>query len=329
MARLLYLLLLVFTSLTNARPTDLSFPVSPHTRNPSNLTLISRSGLHPRTGRSEKFMTRFVKGAEAWTDFQQKLHDRSGTSTNTISLEYDDHTKGWECGERVPVDQDGWRYEPEDPEEGSPQLEAVYKAINLEGKVQLNGLIATLWRDPEVVVSIYYDCDNGIMVQDLAYLRYKDDQGQKHHIDDSWSDVAWSLYEIGCPASVQKLQYLIVELVKNPTTRSILEEATAAAGHWDEKNAKANNFVPTTWDPSTITQPITEGSCSPESGSCDFYSVLSTPNTIGSVHLLEDHMSKLNYKTIESISGFHDCVYQNAEGTAFVKWTLYVKFSGS
>ncbi|KAJ5826044.1 hypothetical protein N7474_003182 [Penicillium riverlandense] len=338
------LLLLSSTGLPSARPTesslqgaddssfsDFSFPpASSNAIGALNSPLISRGRLYPRIGRNDNFMKHFVKGAKLWDKFQHDLQDHTGAAPKPISLVYDDHTEGWEgegdCAVRVPVPgKDGWRFERQEVEE-SVQLSTVFQEIGLDGQVQLEGLYATLWKDPEIVVSIYFDCANGIMVRYLAYLRYHEN-GQSHDTDDHWSDVSWALYEKACPTSLQELQYVIVTLVKNPVTKVILEDATAAAGHWNKKNAKENNFVLTTWEPSRLTTPISTSSCSPESRDCDFFALLHTPNAVGVLYLLRDHMLQLNFKSIKSISGFHDCIYQNAEGSAFVKWTMFMKLT--
>lgn len=275
-------------------------------------------------------MRHVVKGVDAWSDFQYALHHHKGGSPQSIILDRDNHQEGWQgagdCAERIAVPgRAGWRYDHNEVE-GNAELDTVYQAIGLEdGEPNLKNYHATLWEEPDISVSVSFDCDHGLMIRHLAYLRYTDDDGQPHHTDQRWSDVAWALYELACPDSLQNLQYVVVPLINNPVTKTLLEEIGASAGHWDPKKAKEHNFVIDTRravDPPPSS--VIEADCPPGS-ECDFFSLLHTPNVIGVLYLLKDRMSTMGYKSIKSISFFHNCVYQNAEGTAFVKWAMFMK----
>lgn len=294
-------------------------------------------------------MQNFVKGAQFWNDYYDKILDPVFTQPPDFIMDPDEEPKspdspgrpGWELrpadpdsddemedGEEaemewhtVPVDRDGWRYEEIDPYYGD-DLEATLLLIGKQ-EADLVAYQCAAWRTPWLSITLNFDCEYGILVNHNADLKYKEG-GKIIRSSQRWSDLSWRLWTTVCPKEFHNnLQYIIQETITNEDTTAALTEAATARGRLNPQNPKASHLVSTVYTPVDLDFTLgtsTEPTCDQEKGECDFYSILRTPNVIGVPYLLMDHADTLLYPYISEI------ITQSVlRGTDRTGWNLVIK----
>ncbi|KAJ5893422.1 hypothetical protein N7495_005113 [Penicillium taxi] len=243
--------------------------------------------LHRRgSTRTSKFMAQFTKGAKAWKSYIAALEEGKDEMKSTFSME----SAGASMSTTKTVDKDGWWYR--DYTAKWEEHIAISTLVSSNLDINLVGYEAREYRNPNNFYAImYFDCKNGIMVSSSAYFKTEGDNPVAS--DYRWSDVAWELWTIKCSAHKTHLRYIVRENIQNPVSELVLDETL-----------KARKINPADYSPTKITWKNGVPTCDESSGDCDFYSLVHTPNVIGTLFLTKDHASKLEFPRVASIKAW-------------------------
>lgn len=226
----------------------------------------------------------------------------------------------------VAVNRDGWRYE-EVQIHYNRDLQAALRLTGKEmGSIKLTGYSCMEWRQPVFSLIAYVDCANGIFVVHNADFVYS--HGKQTRSSHRFSGVSWMLWKTVCPQHYHhNLQYFIIEFITNQDTRKLLEEAAIGRMRFSPTNKQANDLVVTSYTPTLYSWGDAQNptpTCDQDSGACDFYALLRSPNVIGVVHLLMDLVQTLSNPYISEIMSL-STYGQRELGKWFTGWNMVIK----